>query len=246
MAIDRHPAGVEVSTLERERRKSPFTFKRLSFNDAFVEEICKERGIKVADFERVWPAEQVRQYREFVIRNADLPGYDCESRHNPTYHMFNIWDHSMVALVYAIVARIELRLDIREAALLHDLGKYFHFQVGAEGEYTFHGHGERGAEILAERESNFPWHVHQETIFLVGHHECPNLRKNTIASVASVSHGVGTQEFRKLTLLGLIDWAAKGRTCAQEEQKRQLTRLTREMALLADVPEGLIHYLLSK
>jgi putative nucleotidyltransferase with HDIG domain len=84
------------------------------------------------------------------------------------WHVYDVYGHTL----HAVDASDAGRLRVRWAALAHDLGKPGTRAVREDGEATFHGHAELGAEIadrMLER-LRFPNVEREAIVHLVRHH----------------------------------------------------------------------------
>ncbi|MDR2952876.1 MAG: CCA tRNA nucleotidyltransferase [Treponema sp.] len=69
----------------------------------------------------------------------------CREVEQKGFHRFDVLDHSLLACDYA--ARRGYSIELRLAALLHDIGKPVIRKIDESGVWTFYGHAEMGADI---------------------------------------------------------------------------------------------------
>lgn len=67
------------------------------------------------------------------------------NQHSP-YHAYDVYRHTV-----EVLAHTPLDLDLRLAALFHDISKPCHFSLDDQGEGHFYGHAKSSAEIAARR-----------------------------------------------------------------------------------------------
>ncbi len=81
---------------------------------------------------------------QYIIPELE-EGIGCEQK---GAHIYDVWEHLLHALDHA--AKKGWSLEIRLAALFHDIGKPRSRRVGTKKEYTFYGHEVIGARITKQ------------------------------------------------------------------------------------------------
>ena len=92
----------------------------------------------------------IRKLHETGLLGYIIPEFE-ESwgfNQNSKYHSMNLTDHSLAVLDYVMVETFNI--DIRIAALLHDIAKYKCWKLNSRGEFSYHGHEELSAELAAK------------------------------------------------------------------------------------------------
>jgi putative nucleotidyltransferase with HDIG domain len=150
-------------------------------------------------------------------------------------HLFDVFEHSL-RTCDAIAAD---RLDLRLAALLHDIGKPRSLEIQGDGDRTFHGHDKTSAEmadsILARL--RFPNDVRKHVSTLVRHHMFDYTPESTDASVRRLLRRVGPENIDDLIALRQADRIAvrgdreAGAAWASEMHQRIDTIANRDDAL---------------
>ena len=88
------------------------------------------------------------------------------------YHSLSWLDHSVSVFLKVLQANPEASLELRLAALLHDISKPKKYQVKEDGSYTYHGHEKdsaiRAREILEDLK--YPGNVIDRVCFLIENH----------------------------------------------------------------------------
>lgn len=136
------------------------TTESISKNSALMEKISMER---IRDeFKKIImsanPATGMLLLQKFKLLKHIIPeleeGIGCEQLGE---HIYDVWNHLLHALQHA--ANKNWPLEIRLAALMHDIGKprtrrFDSTKAGGKGKYTFYGHevvGARMAQKIMER-----------------------------------------------------------------------------------------------
>lgn len=85
------------------------------------------------------------------------------------HHIYSVWEHNLKSLEYAV--KKEYPLEIRLAALLHDVGKP-KTKMGDGSKSTFYNHELVGARIVTRMldRLHFPKHIAEQVIHLVRYH----------------------------------------------------------------------------
>lgn len=117
------------------------------------------------------PAVGVNMLEKFGLLKFIIPeleeGIGCEQG---GAHLYDVYEHLLMALQHA--ANKKWSLEIRLAALFHDIGKPRSRRVGTKKAYTFYGHevvGARMAEKILQR-MKFPKKTIDLTVVLVRQH----------------------------------------------------------------------------
>jgi poly(A) polymerase/tRNA nucleotidyltransferase (CCA-adding enzyme) len=120
-------------------------------------------------------------------------------------HRFDVFDHSVRACDLA-----PPELELRLAALLHDIGKPDTASVTADGDRTFYGHDKRGAEITEEvlRRLRYPNSVIKRVVHLVNHHMFSYSSEWSDAAVRRFISRVGYSYINDLIALRQADSSA--------------------------------------
>ncbi len=118
-------------------------------------------------------------------------GIGCEQKGS---HIYDVWEHLLHALDHA--AKKEWSLEVRLAALFHDIGKPRSRRVGTKKEYTFYGHeviGERITKQIMER-LKYPKKTAELVTKLVrGHMFFSDTETITLSAVRRVVANVGKE-----------------------------------------------------
>ena len=171
---------------------------------------------------------------------AALVGFgDAEWRHK------DVWKHTR-----QVVAQSVERLNVRWAALLHDIGKVKTRTISADGEVHFFGHAELGARMfdkLARRTGLFRHEpeLHSSVRFLILHHLRANQYESswTDSAVRRFARELGS-ELENLLLLAQADITTKRpekrrRGLAQiDELGARIQQLAAEDAVQPPLPSG--------
>ena len=118
-------------------------------------------------------------------------GIGCEQK---GAHIYDVWEHLLHALDHA--ARKGWSLEVRLAALFHDIGKPKSRRIGTKKEYTFYGHeviGERMTKKIMER-LKYPKKTNDLVNKLVrGHMFFSDTEMITLSAVRRVVANVGKE-----------------------------------------------------
>jgi poly(A) polymerase len=89
-----------------------------------------------------------------------------------TFHVFPVWEHTLVVLTNLVAQRPDSPLFLRLAALLHDCGKPATRTVGADDRVHFYGHEDIGADLAGKLMARLKFsHSEIATVTsLVAHH----------------------------------------------------------------------------
>lgn len=139
------------------------------------------------------------------------------------YHAFDVWYHTM----YVLDGVDQSSLDLRLAALLHDVGKPLTRAVHPEtADFTFYHHEVAGAKIADDllRRLRFPNEARERAVELVRHHLVVYEPSWTDAAVRRWLKRVSPELWRYVIALAHADVRAKGREVTDEiERLNQLT-----------------------
>lgn len=131
-------------------------------NSEFCKILTQTMGCQIIDY-----------YREiiavFIPEIKDM--FDFE-QNNP-YHMFNVWDHTIEALVRAVLFMDQNNLTLALATLFHDIGKPHSYQDDPNGIRHFYGHAAKSAETTDSimRRMRFNNNIREQVVTLVKYHD---------------------------------------------------------------------------
>lgn len=118
----------------------------------------------------------IRELMENFLMRRIIPEFTLylEFDQKSKYHHLSWFEHSMAVFEYVVTKWKHASLELRWAALLHDISKPTTYQTKSDGSYSFHGHeitsGVRARDILLElKYSN---EVAEKVKFLVENHMC--------------------------------------------------------------------------
>lgn len=128
-------------------------------------------------------------------------GVGCEQKGE---HIYDVWEHLLHALQHA--AEKNWPLEIRTAALFHDIGKprtrrWDGTKAGGAGKYTFYGHEVIGARMTVKilDRMHFPKKSSELIVSLVRHHMFfSDTEKITLSAVRRVVQNVGREHIWEL------------------------------------------------
>ena len=139
-----------LQAVSKERIKDEF-LKMLSHTppEWIKEKKEGEYGDEITDEEyKIGPIKAFDMLRETGLLSIFLPeledGYELEQN---KHHIYSVWDHNLRALTYAVKENFDL--DVRLAALLHDVGKP-KTKKGEGSDATFYSHDVEGAKMTAQ------------------------------------------------------------------------------------------------
>lgn len=145
-------------------------------------------------------AEVLRAYPEvagvFWPELLPMVGFDQKNRH----HCYDVWEHTL-RVVSAVPPEIELRL----AALLHDVGKPNCFTVDEKGQGHFYGHPAESARLADGmlRRLRAETALRETAVTLVAWHD-RNIPRNRPA-IARALRELGERDLRRLMALKRAD-----------------------------------------
>jgi tRNA nucleotidyltransferase (CCA-adding enzyme) len=126
------------------------------------------------------------------------------------HHIYTVWEHNMRSLDYA--AREKWPIEIRMAALLHDVGKP-RTKHGEGPDSTFYGHEIVGAKMAMQALSRlrFPKNFSDKTVKLVRYHLFYyNVGEVTESSVRRLLAKVGPEDMDDLIKVRICDRIGSG------------------------------------
>lgn len=129
------------------------------------ERIGMEFGRLLTTAKPAWGMERLRELgllAAFAPELLEMVGVEQNQ-----YHAFPVWEHCLMAL-----ALVENRLDLRLAALLHDMGKPRTLSVDEAGGRHFYRHELVGAEMADEllQRLRFDSETRQKVVHLIRYH----------------------------------------------------------------------------
>ncbi len=152
------------------------------------------------------PSEGFRLMHQTKLLELTLPELaSCDGMAQGDLHCWDVLNHSFMACDAAPRDDLELRL----AALLHDVGKAPTAATGPDGRPTFYGHERRSSEITAgilER-LRFPTAVVRDVAHLVGEHMFNYTEEWSDSAVRRLVARVGEQHIDALIALRRADHA---------------------------------------
>jgi putative nucleotidyltransferase with HDIG domain len=155
------------------------------------------------------PDRGLETLREAGLLRVVLPELvDCEGVPQNRYHEFDVYHHTL-----ATVREAEPRFRVRWAALCHDLGKPATRAEKEDGDNSFYGHAQLGAEItsrLLER-LRFPHSERDAIALLVREHMFDYKPEWTDAAVRRFLRRVGWEHLDDLFKLREADVRGTGR-----------------------------------
>lgn len=142
----------EYSALSTERIRDEFTKILMSKNAVWGIRVLIERCL-------MWRISKTFQFNVGFVQN--------NKHHDKTWaeHSYAVLDH---------VIRGGAGLELRLAALFHDVSKPTCYQIKEDGSFSFHGHDKKSAEETRETLTNlkYPGEVIDKVAFLVENHMC--------------------------------------------------------------------------
>jgi tRNA nucleotidyltransferase (CCA-adding enzyme) len=178
------------------------TLQAISENSKLIQNISSERirdeFVKIIMSDN--PVSGIGLLQKLNLLKYIIPeleeGIGCEQK---GAHIYDVWEHLLHALDHA--AKKKWSLEIRLAALFHDIGKprtrrFDSTKGGREGKYTFYGHeviGERMTKKILER-MKFPNKTSDLILKLVrGHMFFSDTETITLSAVRRVIQNVGKE-----------------------------------------------------
>jgi len=202
-------------------------------NSKFLEKIAKER---IRDeFTKIimsqTPMKGILKCYELDILKYIIPELEKTiSIEQKGSHIYDVWEHSLRSLQHS--ADKNLALEIRLAALLHDIGKPKSRRAGVDGEkWTFYGHdvisGRMTEKILENLK--FSKKIIEKTVKLVRYHMFfSDTEQITLSAVRRIIAHVGKENIWDLIELRTCDRIGMGRP------KEDPYRLRKYMAMIEE------------
>ena len=146
-------------------------------------------------------------------------GFDQRSPH----HAFDLFTH-----IANVTAAVPATLELRWAALLHDVGKIPAFTLDENGRGHFYGHAQHSAAMAEEilRRLKAPTALRETVVFLVDKHM--TRLEPTPRSVRRWLSRLGPDDLEMLLQLQEADMGSKG--TGKEEEKAQFAQLRQVVA----------------
>ncbi|MDO8554975.1 MAG: HD domain-containing protein [bacterium] len=175
------------------------------------------------------PREGVQNLQKFGILKYAAPeieeGMDITQNKE---HIYTVWEHNLRALSHA--AEKKYPMDIRMAALLHDVGKP-RTKVGDGPDSTFYNHEVVGAKIVAQVLSNlrYPKNFIEKVIKLVRWHLFfSDTEVITLSAVRRVTKNVGPENIWDLMKVRFCDRVGMGRPKEEPYRLRKYESMVEE------------------
>ncbi len=154
--------------------------------------------------------------------------------HEPKWHQFGIKRHTLEVLKVADYLYKKTKIDVRRAAIWHDIGKYV-VRKKKDGQYSFKGHEKASVEIL--KKYQIP--LTEEEFFIIEHHG--DIIKKSISRIKKICKDKNL--LAKLVILAVADKIGKGETPLQNYQRKLLMGKYVKLAELAGLDPKLIENL---
>lgn len=172
--------------------------------------VALQRKLLIRILEQEQPSAIFERLREAGVLEHWLPELTAgRGLQQNRFHEHDIYYHSLYACDAAPAADIELRL----AALFHDLGKVDTRKEGPEGEATFHRHelfSTRHARRILSRLA-FPGRSRERILFLVRNHMFHYTGDWSDRAIRRFTRKVGPKHLRDLLALRKADRRGSGR-----------------------------------
>ena len=145
-------------------------------------------------------AEVLRTYPEvtgvFWPELLPMVGFDQRNRH----HCYDVWEHTL-----RVLAAVPPELELRLAALLHDVGKPNCFTVDEKGQGHFYGHPAESARLAEDmlRRLRAETALRETVVTLVAWHD-RNIPR-TRPAIAHALRDLGERDLRRLMALKRAD-----------------------------------------
>lgn len=182
------------------------------------------------------PVMAMELLREIGILKYIIPDIDkmyglCQNK----YHNLDVWGHSMKVL--ELVSERDFSLEMRLAALFHDVGKVVTQTISEEGNIHFYQHENASYELVETilTELKYPVRVIKDVQFLVKNHmitknwedDCSHMK---LKSLRKLQYKCGDEEtFEKLIVLIDCDNNAHAPEYCLPNQAKIIFDTTREM-----------------
>lgn len=195
---------INVDTKKAIIKQAPTLLKisKERIRDEFVKIIASER-----------PMEGIQLLHDLTILQHTIPEL-CEGigiEQNKA-HSYDVWEHLLRSLNHA--ASKNMAIEIRLAAIFHDIGKPATRRKGANGEWTFYGHEVVGARMTKKILTNLKFPV--KTIDLVTnlirwHMFFSDTEQITLSAVRRIIAKVGKEHIWDLMNVRVCDRIGTGR-----------------------------------
>ena len=187
--------SIEDSTLEGMRLSSDFISNVSA--ERIMEELVKILGT-------IEPSRSFNIMRKTKLLEHVFPElYACIGVEQKGYHSFEVFDHC----IYSCDGAPQDNLEVRLAALLHDIGKPQVKKIGSDGIPTFHAHEKISSEIAASflRRLKFPKKTEQNVCHLISRHMFNYTEEWTDSAVRRFISKTGIEYIDGLLLLRYAD-----------------------------------------
>ncbi|MEZ4156363.1 MAG: HD domain-containing protein [Candidatus Paceibacterota bacterium] len=221
------------------------TFKAIKENAALLEHVSKER-IRI-EFEKLIMTDKAEQalilLQELGLLQYIIPeleeGVGVEQN---MHHKYTVFEHNVKSLGYAV--KQNMPLELRLAALLHDVGKPAtrewkdyakgeKIKDGKKGDWTFYSHQVVGAKMTEKilRRLTFPAKLIEKVSLLVYEHMFVyDPDAVTLAGVRRLISRVGKENMEDLILLREADRIGSGVPKAQPYRLRHLQAMVEKVS----------------
>src|SRR3989344_6258794 len=207
-AIQKH--SVNLKEISRERIRDEFIRIIMSEQPMLGMELCRTYGILKAVIPEIEEGFGVKQNQA---------------------HAYDVWEHSLRTLQHS--AKNKWPLEVRLAALLHDIGKPPARQWSKEkNDWTFHGHDVIGAKIAAKILSRlmFPVKTIEKVTKLVRWHMFfSDTEQITLSSVRRLVRNVGQEDIWDLMNVRVCDRIGTGRPKEHPYRLRKYKSMVEEV-----------------
>ncbi len=209
------------------------TFEALANNAHLLEKISKERirDELVKTIMSPYPMEALLHMKHTGILQYVLPdlmdSIGVEQNHS---HIYTVFEHLLRALQYA--ADKNWPLEVRLAALFHDIGKPASKRKTTRGEATFYGHEVIGSRVTRKALENlrFPKENVEKIVKLVRWHMFfSDPDKISLSAVRRMIANVGVEDIWDLLNVRICDRIGSGKPKAQPFRLRKYQSMVDEV-----------------